>query len=156
MREETLDKSTRLERLSGFSVPICSKINVANRTDFDGNEGHTAHFGLWPIAFRRLTVVVRGEADIHEHRPWPIAVENDPEETFTASRAAKFFRSIPPQRSGWSDSCLNDALRGRAAATLQHGTYLGYLIPASTRPCLSQRRSRQARRILSHAPPAWA
>ena len=40
-------------------------------------------------------------------------------------KAATFFRSIPRQRRGSSDSCLKlIPLRGRAAATLQHDTYL--------------------------------
>jgi hypothetical protein len=31
-----LDEFTRLERLSGFSVPVCSRINVVDGTDCDG------------------------------------------------------------------------------------------------------------------------
>ena len=45
-------------------------------------------------------------------------------------KAATFFRLIPRQRRGSSDSCLKlIPLRGRAAATLQHGTYLAVAYP---------------------------
>jgi hypothetical protein len=46
------------------------------------------------------------------------------------AKVATFFRSIPRQRRGSSDSCLKlIPLRGRAAATLQHGTYLAVPYP---------------------------
>jgi hypothetical protein len=43
------------------------------------------------------------------------SVEFNPEERFTASESGDVFRSIQPQRSGWSDNGSSDPLRRRAA-----------------------------------------